>query len=53
MNTCDECQFYNLFTGHCVAHNEFRPSCGAEACDDFLLAEDLEEMEKNGEIVRG
>jgi len=43
-NTCDECNMYNLASGWCQKHSLYRHSCGEDACNDFILADDLKEL---------
>ena len=40
-HTCDECNFYSISSGVCCKWNIERRSCGEDACNSFLLANDL------------
>lgn len=36
-HTCDECKFYRFADGKCKKLNEYRHSCGSDACDLFEI----------------
>jgi hypothetical protein len=48
IKTCDECRFYNLYSGKCRCHNELKKSCGADTCEDFEYADDLKLIAATG-----
>ena len=50
-NTCDECKYYRLSSGMCRKHNVLRHSCAEDACDDFILADDLAALGKEATDV--
>lgn len=43
--TCDECHFYSIVSGVCCKFTIMRHSCGEDACKDFVLADDIAQME--------
>jgi len=43
-DTCDECKSYDLMTGWCEKLKMLRRLCGEDACEHFVLADDLAEM---------
>jgi hypothetical protein len=41
IDTCDECDNYDIFNGMCQANKILRKSCGESACTQFKIALDL------------
>lgn len=48
--TCDECRFFDLWSGECAKGYEGLKLAAEDACKKFKLADDIKKMEKEHEL---